>query len=93
MGNPKYTIRRSTNAQFYWTLTGANGEIILKSSETYVSKQGCLNSIAASKTCVEDRHFNRGNASNGQYYFTQIANNYATLGISEYYVFTSSRDN
>lgn len=93
MGNPKYTIKLSINAQYYWTLTGANGEVILKSSESYVSKQGCLNSINASKICVENKNFNTGTASNGQYYFLQLANNFATLGISEYYILASSRDN
>ena len=93
MGNPKYTIRKSVNAQYYWTLTATNGEIILKSSETYAFKQGCLNSINASKVCVLDKHFKRGVAVNGQYFFIQIANNGEELGISEYYTTAISRDN
>lgn len=86
VSNPKYVLKKSTNNQFYWVLNAANGEVILKSSETYVYKQGCQTSIASSRTCVADSNFKRLKAINGQFYFTQIANNGLTLGISEMYI-------
>lgn len=85
MKNPKYQIKKSTNNQFFWVLISVNGEPILKSSETYVSKQGCQTSITSSKNNLNDDNFKRAKSVSSQYYFTQVASNGLKLGISEMY--------
>lgn len=80
----KFQVKRSINNQFFWVLIAGNGEALLK-SETYVSKQGCLNGIASSKACLADRHFQRMRSVSSQYYFNQLAENSQVLGTSEMY--------
>lgn len=89
----KYQINNSANGQFYWTLKAANGEQILRSSETYTTKYNCHASILVSKKCVADKNFQKKVATNGQYYFVQIADNYEPIGISEMYNSVQARDN
>lgn len=90
---PKYQIKWSSNRQYYWVLRSVNAEVLL-TSETYVSKQGCKDGIAASKVCTGDNNFRRYTASNGyQYYFTQIAANGQVLGTSEMYNSVQAREN
>jgi uncharacterized protein YegP (UPF0339 family) len=88
----KYQIRRTSNGQFRWTLKASNGETLL-TSESYVSKQGCLDGVASSKVCVADKNFDKKDSISGQPYFNQLANNYQVLGTSEMYSSTSARDN
>ncbi|WP_442795414.1 YegP family protein [Pelobium manganitolerans] len=88
----KYQIRRTGNGQFRWTLKASNGETLL-TSESYVSKQGCVDGIASSKVCVADKNFDKKTSISGQPYFNQLANNYQVLGTSEMYSSTSARDN
>jgi uncharacterized protein YegP (UPF0339 family) len=88
----KYQIRRTSNGQFRWTLKASNGETLI-TSETYVSKQGCLDGVASSKVCVADKNFDKKTSTSGQPYFNQVANNYQVLGTSEMYSSTSARDN
>ncbi len=41
-----YKLKRDNSSQYYWILkSDKNGEIIVRSSESYASKQGALNSI------------------------------------------------
>jgi uncharacterized protein YegP (UPF0339 family) len=42
--NMKYVIKKSTDGQYYYTVTGANGEIML-TSETMTAKHNCLKAI------------------------------------------------
>lgn len=88
----KYQIRRTSNGQFRWTLKASNGETLL-TSETYTSKQSCLEGIASSKVCVADRNFEKKTSLSGQPYFNQVANNYQVLGTSEMYSSNFARDN
>jgi uncharacterized protein YegP (UPF0339 family) len=88
----KYQIKKSVNGQFYWTLKAANGEQILRSSETYTSKYNCNASISTSKKCIADGNFQKKIALNGQYFFVQVANNYEPIGMSEMYNSAQSRD-
>jgi uncharacterized protein YegP (UPF0339 family) len=90
---PKYRLSKSSNNQYYWVLFAVNGEIILNSSETYVSKEGALNGIQSSKTNVADSNFQKLTASNAQPYFNQIASNWKIIGKSEMYNSVQSRDN
>lgn len=82
---PKYLIQRSKNNQFYWELFASNYKTILVSSETYQTREGCRVGAESSKINVSDDKFKRLRASNTQYYFHQIANNYKELGRSQMY--------
>lgn len=88
----KYQVKKTSNGQFRWTLKATNGEPLI-TSETYVSKQGCLDGVASSKACVADKNFDKKDSVSGQPYFNQRANNYQVLGTSEMYSSTSGRDN
>lgn len=80
----KYVIRKATNGQFWWVLKAGNGETIL-TSETYTTKQSCLDGVASSKLNIYDGNFNRLTSVRNEPYFTQIAGNFQTLGTSEMY--------
>lgn len=88
----KYQIRRTSNGQFRWTLKASNGENLL-TSETYTSKQSCLDGVASSKVSIADKNFDKKTSISGQLYFNQVANNYQVLGTSEMYSSTAARDN
>ncbi|MCL5949567.1 MAG: YegP family protein [Candidatus Bathyarchaeota archaeon] len=46
----KFEVLKNTNTeQFYWHLKADNGEIIAR-GETYVSKQGCMDTVNLIKT-------------------------------------------
>lgn len=94
MDNPKFQVFKDTRNEFRFRLRAKNGEIILHSSEGYSSKQGCLDGIASVKVNAPyDSRYYRGVGQNGQYYFTLNAVNGKTLGMSEMYTTTYSRDN
>lgn len=40
----KFEIHPSANSQFYWRIVAGNGQV-LAHSETYTTKQACLNAI------------------------------------------------
>lgn len=88
----KYQIKRTSNGQFRWILKASNGETLI-TSETYTTKQSCLNGIISSKASVSDKNFERKISTAGQPYFNQIANNYQVLGTSEMYTSIAARDN
>ena len=88
----KYQIKSTSNSQYRWTLKANNNETLL-TSETYVSKQGCMAGIASSKAHLSDHHFDKKTATNGSPYFNQRANNNEVLGTSEMYSSTAARDN
>ena len=88
----KYQIKKTSNSQYRWVLKATNGETLI-TSETYTTKQNCLNGIASSKVSVSDKNFERRNSTAGQPYFNQVANNYQVLGTSEMYSSVTARDN
>jgi len=89
----KFTIKRSTNNQFYFVLKANNGEIIL-TSETYTTNQSCRVGIASVKTNAPyDSRYDRRIASNGQYFFNLKATNGEIIGSSEMYTSIAGRDN
>lgn len=90
--NSKYIIRKSINGQYYWVLKARNGETLIK-SETYTTKQSCINGINSSKVSIADSNFERKMSINWKYYFNQRANNYQVLGTSEMYESAQGRDN
>jgi len=88
-----YYINKAKNGQFYFNLTGRNGEIIL-TSETYVTRQGCNDGITSVKAnSPYDSNYRKYIATNGQYYFTLVSDNNKVIGRSEMYSFSSGRDN
>lgn len=40
----KYVIKKSVDGQYYYTVTGANGEVML-TSETMTAKHNCVKAI------------------------------------------------
>ena len=88
----KYQIKKTINNQYRWVLRAANGETLI-TSETYTTKQNCLNGIASSKVSVSDKNFERKSSISGQPYFNQVANNCQVLGTSEMYSSIAARDN
>jgi uncharacterized protein len=93
MNNPKFTISKDSANEFRFLLRAINGEPILRSSEGYKTKQGCLVGITSVKenSPIDDRY--RRSTSGVQYYFTLHARNGEPLGISEMYTTAQSRDN
>jgi uncharacterized protein YegP (UPF0339 family) len=89
----QYILRKSTNGQYYFSLTAANNEKIL-SSEQYTSKSGALNGIQSVKdNAPNDARYEKLTASNGQFYFRLRAANNQTIGASEMYKTQQARDN
>ena len=94
MSFPKFQIFKDTKGEFRFRLYAKNGEIILRSSEGYTTKQNCQNGIVAVKgNSPYDHNYSRSIAANGQYYFVLKAVNGQPLGISEMYTSTYARDN
>lgn len=91
MNNPKFQILRSSNNQFYFVLKAKNGEIVLKASEMYSSKQGCQGGIASAKeNAPYDSRYNRKSGS--FYTFNLEASNGKILGNSETYSTATARE-
>lgn len=89
----KFYLKRASNAQFYFVLTAENNEIILRSSETYVSKQGCLNGINSVRiNSPYDSRYYRGQTGM-QYFFALSSANGERIGVSEMYNSIQSREN
>ena len=98
MDNPKFQINTDAKGEYRFILRSKNGEIILRSSEGYTTKQGCLGGIASVKINApyDSRYVSRSYQAPGkseQYYFVLRAGNNEILGISEMYTTTASRDN
>lgn len=53
MGKSKFEIKKSTNKQFYFNLKAGNGQVIV-TSETYTTKQNCINGINITKNDVSE---------------------------------------
>ena len=93
MDNPKFQIKPSSNNQYYFVLRSGNGEIILKASETYTTKQNCRGAIDSVRiNAPYDARYTR-NESYQNYTFNLKASNGLILGNSENYTARSSREN
>jgi uncharacterized protein YegP (UPF0339 family) len=89
----QYILRRSTNNQYYFSLTAENNEKIL-TSELYRSKDGALGGIQAVRSNSPfDQRYSRLTATNGQNYFVLKALNNEVIGTSEMYNTTQAREN
>jgi uncharacterized protein YegP (UPF0339 family) len=88
----KFVVTKTSNGQFRWALKAGNGETLI-TSESYVSKAGCLNGIASSRVSVSDSNFKKLSAKNDDPYFNQVANNHQVIGTSQMYSSPAARDN
>ena len=94
MAFPKFIIFKDSANEFRFNLYAVNGRNILRSSEGYTSKQGCMNGIESTKTNASiDERYERAVSKSDQHYFTHKARNGETLGISEMYNSVAARDN
>jgi hypothetical protein len=93
MQNPKFQIEKSNaNSQYYFRLRSINGEIIL-SSESYYSKQSCIDGIGSVKVHAPyDNYYDRRD-NTGNYTFNLKARNGEIIGRSENYVSSQGREN
>ncbi len=93
MENPKFTVFKGKDGQFYFRLVARNGEPIL-ASEGYKEKTSCMDGIeSVKKNAVREEHFKYHTASNGEFFFTLIAGNNETIGKSETYKTEQGRKN
>jgi uncharacterized protein len=94
MAFPKFELRKSSNDQYYFILRSkGNGEVILKASETYTTKQGCQNGIDAVRVNAPyDSRYNK-KGSGSSFSFNLEAANGKILGNSETYTTSYARDN
>lgn len=95
MAKEKFQIFKDRAGEFRFNLhSRGNSEIILRSSEGYTTKQGCLTGInSVKRNAPDDSKYYRGTSSNNQYFFSLKAGNGEIIGVSEMYVSTSGRDN
>lgn len=92
MANPKYTIFRGKNEQFYFNLRAENGEIVLQ-SEAYTTKANCQNGIdSVRRNAPIDGNYERKMSSDGKYYFVLKAANNEPIGSSETYESEQGRE-
>ena len=81
----KFEVKSAAKGQYMFNLKAGNGEIIL-TSETYKSKDSCLNGIESVRKCAaSDESFDRRTAKNGKPYFALKASNGQDIGRSEMY--------
>lgn len=93
MKNNKYQITKSRDGQFYFELIANNSKTIL-TSETYTTKQNCINGIeSCKKHSLEDRFFIREISSDNKFYFNLRASNGQPIGTSEMYETNQGREN
>ncbi len=94
MSYPKFTIFLDSSKEYRFNLFAVNAENILRSSESYTTKQSCKEAIASVKVnSPNDNRYSRLTATNGQYYFLLKAANGEELGISEMYTTVANREN
>lgn len=88
----KFVIKRSQRGQYYFVLKADNGEIIL-SGEEYTTIQNCKIGIDSVKlNSQNDFRYIKRIAVDGSYYFVLNASNGETIGSSEMYTTSTSRD-
>lgn len=92
MPNPKFVISLDRKGEFRFVLRSINGEIILRSSEGYNSKQGCEYGIdSVKRNCRNDYSYERHDRA--KFSFNIKATNGRVLGVSETYNSRQAREN
>lgn len=88
-----FSLKRSSDKQFYFNLRADNGERILV-SEMYTTKAAASNGIASVKdNAADEGNFEKLSSANGQFYFNLRARNRQVIGTSEMYTTERARDN
>lgn len=88
----KFVITKRTNGEFQFNLKAGNGQVIL-ASEGYTTKAACENGIeSVKKNSQDDARFERLTSKNDKFYFLLKATNGQSIGSSEMYESTASRD-
>lgn len=88
-----YFGQSAKNSQWYFRLKDNNNEIILSSSEGYVTRQACLNGVDSVKRhSPYDQYYKTFIGGDSKYYFTLYASNGEAIGKSEGYNSSSGRD-
>jgi len=88
----KFIINTRSNGEFQFNLVAGNGQKIL-TSEGYATKSGCEGGIeSVRKNAQDDSRFEKKTSSNGKQFFILKAANGQTIGSSEMYESSSSRD-
>jgi uncharacterized protein YegP (UPF0339 family) len=91
MTQPRFTLKRATNGEFYWNLLAANSEVIL-TSQRYRMRGTALSGILCVKDLApHDEHFDRL-PSGDQFYFNLRAANGQIIGTSERYTTRAARE-
>lgn len=89
----KFEVFKGINSQFYFRFKATNGEQIL-ASESYTTKQNCLNGIASVKRLSPFDSTYRRIDSYANYRFNMVAENGEIIAkSSEGYVSTQGREN
>ncbi len=87
-----FELKKSSNAQFFWSLHADNNEKIL-ASEMYTTKQAALNGIkSVQSNAGQDARYDRRTAKNGKPYFVLKAANGEIIGTSEQYSSTGAME-
>lgn len=90
--HPKFQMFTGSNGKIYFRLTAKNGQPVL-ASQGYADKSGARKGIeSVRKNAPNDDRYDRKTASNGQFFFNLTAANNQTIGTSEMYTTTASRD-
>ena len=89
----KFEIKKRSNGEFQFNLKAGNGQVIL-ASEGYSAKASCMNGVeSVRKNSQDDARFESLTASNGKFYFRLNSINGQSIGSSEMYESSTSRDN
>jgi hypothetical protein len=88
-----FSLRRSSNDQFYFVLTAENSEPVLH-SEMYTSKSSARKGIRSVRAnAPKDAAFVRRKSPRGQNYFVLTAANHKTIGMGEMYSSSRAMEN
>lgn len=88
----KFEISKRKNGEFQFNLKAGNGQVIL-TSEGYAALDGCENGIdSVRRHAAAEANFEKKTAKDGSPYFTLRSGNGQTIGTSEMYKSTTSRD-
>lgn len=81
----KFTITTRKNGEFQFTLSAANGQVVL-TSQGYSSRANCENGIeSVRKNAMDDSKFVIKSAADGRPYFVLMSTNGQVIGTSQMY--------
>jgi len=93
MAHPEFQVTSGKDEKFYFSLTAANGQVVL-SSQGYASKDGCKSGIeSVKKNSGNKKHFERKDSKDGSHYFVLKATNSKVIGKSQMYKSNESSEN